>query len=211
MKGLLLKDWYQVRTYMKTMYLVVLAVLIIWGMRASDSAVFPISYAAIFLGVLPISLLSYDQASGWTEYGLTLPVSRKTLVAEKYLVGLGCAAASVLLGAVFVLVRVLNGAAPEPEQLLMMLCTGACTVLLMNAMVLPLMYRFGVEKARMLYFLTFVLGGLLTGGSSALLDPVESIRPAWVPIAAAAVLAALVLYALSWRLSAAWYGTYKKG
>ena len=210
MKGLLRKDWYQVLSYMKTMYLVVLAVLVIWGMSASDSAVFPISYAAIFLGILPVSLISYDQASGWTEYSLTLPVSRKTLVAEKYLIGLGCAATSILLGVVFALVRALNGVAVEKEQLLLMLCSGACTVLLMNALILPLMYRFGVEKARMLYFLTFVLGGLLTGGGSALLDPMESIRPALGLMAAAAVLAALVLYALSWRLSVAWYGKYKK-
>ena len=143
MKGLLRKDWYQVLGYMKTMYLTVLAVLVIWGMSASDSAVFPLSYTAIFLGILPILLLSYDQASGWTEYGLTLPVSRKTLVAEKYLVGLGCAAMSVLLGAVFALVRVLNGAALE-QQLVMMLFGGPCTVLLMNALILPMMYRFGV-------------------------------------------------------------------
>lgn len=210
MKGLLRKDWYQVRSYMTTMYLVVMVVLAIWGMSASDSPVFPVSYAAIFLGILPVSLISYDQASGWTEYSLTLPVSRRTLVAEKYLIGLGCAGLSVVLGLLFTAVRVLNGAAPETEEMMMMLCGGVCTVLLMNALVLPLMYRFGVEKARMLYFLTFVLGGLLTGGGAALLDPLENIRPALGQLAAAAVLAALVLYAVSWRLSVAWYGRYKK-
>lgn len=209
MKGLLRKDWYQVLGYMKTMYLTVLAVLVIWGMSASDSAVFPLSYTAIFLGILPILLLSYDQASGWTEYGLTLPVSRKTLVAEKYLVGLGCAAMSVLLGAVFALVRVLNGAALE-QQLVMMLCGGPCTVLLMNALILPMMYRFGVEKARMMYFLTFVLGGLL--GGSTLLEEFPAGMSGYAPgvIVGVLMVALLVLYALSWRLSAAWYGKYRK-
>lgn len=43
----------------------------------SDSYAFPISYAAIFLGVLPVNLLGYDQNSGWVEYSLTLPVSKK--------------------------------------------------------------------------------------------------------------------------------------
>ena len=210
MKGLLWKDWYQVRSYMKTMYLIMLVVLAIWGMSVSDSPVFPISYAAIFLGILPISLLSYDQASGWTEYSLTLPMSRKTLVAEKYLIGMGCAVGFVLLGMAFVLMRALSGAAPEMEQFRMMLCCGFCTVLLMNALMLPLMYRFGAEKARMLYFLTFALGGLLTGGGAALLDPLENIRPALGLVAAAGVLIVLVLYAVSWRLSVAWYGRYRK-
>ena len=31
---------------------------------------FPVSYAAIFLGILPVNLLTYDHASvGWVEYG----------------------------------------------------------------------------------------------------------------------------------------------
>lgn len=35
MKGLLLKDWYQVRTSMKTMYLSVAFVLVIWMFSTS--------------------------------------------------------------------------------------------------------------------------------------------------------------------------------
>ena len=83
MKGLLLKDWYQVRTSMKTMYLTVAFVLVIWVFSTSNAYVFPVSYAAIFLGILPVNLLTYDQSVGWVEYGRTLPVSKKTLVAEK--------------------------------------------------------------------------------------------------------------------------------
>ena len=51
MKGLLLKDWYQVRTNMKTMYLTVAFVLVIWVLSTSSAYVFPVSYAAIFLGI----------------------------------------------------------------------------------------------------------------------------------------------------------------
>ena len=75
MKGLLLKDWYQVRSSMKTMYLAVAVVLIIWMFGSSSSYVFPVSYAAIFLGILPVNLLTYDQSVGWVEYGRTLPVA----------------------------------------------------------------------------------------------------------------------------------------
>lgn len=104
MKGLLLKDWYQVRTSMKTMYLTVAFVLVIWVFSTSNAYVFPVSYAAIFLGILPVNLLTYDQSVGWVEYGRTLPVSKKTLVAEKYLIGLFCAAAAVVIGGLFITV-----------------------------------------------------------------------------------------------------------
>ena len=66
MKGLLLKDGYQTVSQMKTMYLTVAVVLIVWMFSTSDSYAFPISYAAIFLGVLPVTLLAMTiTAAGW--------------------------------------------------------------------------------------------------------------------------------------------------
>ena len=50
MKGLLLKDWYQVRTSMKAMYLTV-AFVLVWVFSTSSAYVFPVSYAAVFLGI----------------------------------------------------------------------------------------------------------------------------------------------------------------
>ena len=115
MKGLLLKDWYQVRTNMKTMYLTVAFVLVIWVLSTSSAYVFPVSYAAVFLGILPVNLLTYDQSVGWVEYGRTLPVSKKTLVAEKYLIGLFCAAAAVVIGGLFITV-ILSAHRNDPGQ-----------------------------------------------------------------------------------------------
>ena len=65
MKGLLLKDWYQVRTSMKTMYLSVAFVLVIWVFSTSSAYVFPVSYAAVFLGILPTTRVSV----GWSMAG----------------------------------------------------------------------------------------------------------------------------------------------
>ena len=212
MKGLLLKDWYQVRTNMKTMYLAVAVVLIIWMFGSSRSYVFPVSYAAIFLGILPVNLLTYDQSVGWVEYGRTLPVSKKTLVAEKYLIGLFCAAAAVVIGGLFVMVIPLRtGTAPD-KDVLSLLAGSVCAILLVNGISLPLLYRFGAEKARMIYVLTFAGLGALLGGGCAVLQEVQQKSadgwPLYPPFWLAA--AFLVLYAVSWRVSVAWYGKYKK-
>ena len=212
MKGLLLKDWYQVRTNMKTMYLTVAFVLVIWVLSTSSAYVFPVSYAAIFLGILPVNLLTYDQSVGWVEYGRTLPVSKKTLVAEKYLIGLFCAAAAVVIGGLFVTVIPLRtGMAPD-KDVLSLLAGSVCAILLINGISLPLLYRFGAEKARMIYVLTFA--GL--GGGGAVMDELQQNGPGSGPLpvplwlAAVLLLAVLALYAVSWRVSVAWYGKYKK-
>ena len=212
MKGLLLKDWYQVRTSMKTMYLTVAFVLVIWVFSTSNAYVFPVSYAAIFLG----NLLTYDQSVGWVEYGRTLPVSKKTLVAEKYLIGLFCAAAAVVIGGLFVTVIPLRtGTAPD-KDVLSLLAGSVCAILLINGISLPLLYRFGAEKARMIYVLTFAGLGALLGGGGAVMDELQQNGPGSGPLpvplwlAAVLLLAVLALYAVSWRVSVAWYGKYKK-
>lgn len=208
MKGLLLKDWYQVRTNMKTMYLTVAFVLVIWVLSTSSAYVFPVSYAAIFLGILPVNLLTYDQSVGWVEYGRTLPVSKKTLVAEKYLIGLFCAAAAVVIGGLFITVISLRTGTTPDKDALSLLAGSVCAILLINGIMLPLYYRFGAEKARMLYMLMFAGMGAALGGGTVLMDAVPEPDAA---IAIVGVLAAvLVLYALSWRVSVAWYGKYKK-
>lgn len=100
MKGLLLKDWYQVKTNMRMMYLTVLAVLAIWILSTSGDSSFAVNYSVVFLGMMPAYLLSYDHASGWTEYSFALPLSKELQVAEKYLVGLLCTAVSAALNGI---------------------------------------------------------------------------------------------------------------
>ncbi|RGC31695.1 ABC-2 transporter permease [Faecalibacterium prausnitzii] len=215
MKGLLLKDWYQVRTSMKAMCLTVAFVLVIWVFSTSNAYVFPVSYAAVFLGILPINLLAYDHASGWTEYSFALPLSKELQVAEKYLIGLFCAAAAVVIGGLFITVISLRTGTTPDKDVLSLLAGSVCAILLINGIMLPLYYRFGAEKARMLYMLMFAGMGAALGGG-AVMDELQQngtgSGPLPVPLWLAAVLllAVLVLYALSWRLSVQWYGKYKK-
>lgn len=208
MKGLLLKDWYQVRTSMKAMYLTVAFVLVIWVFSTSSAYVFPVSYAAVFLGILPVNLLTYDQSVGWVEYGLTLPMSRKIQVAEKYLIGVICAAVSVGLSGVSCGVIVLLGKPLPDAPVSIWMEVGVLAILLMNGIMLPLYYRFGPEKARMLYMLMFAGMGAMLGGGIALMDAFSGASAA--VLVSGLLAAALVLYAVSWRVSVAWYGKYKK-
>ena len=216
MKGLLLKDWYQVKTNMWMMYLTVLAVLAIWILSTSGDSSFAVNYSAVFLGIMPAYLLSYDHASGWTEYSFALPLSKELQVAEKYLVGLLCTAAAVVIGGLFITVISLRTGTTPDKDALSLLAGSVCAILLINGISLPLLYRFGAEKARMIYVLTFAGLGALLGGGGAVMDELQQngtgSGPLPVPLWLAAVLllAVLALYAVSWRVSVAWYGKYKK-
>lgn len=215
MRGLLLKDWYQVKTNMWMMYLTVLAVLAIWILSTSGDSSFAVNYSAVFLGMMPAYLLSYDHASGWTEYSFALPLSKELQVAEKYLVGLLCTAVSAALNGIFCGILFWMGKPLPAMPIGLLLGAGAASILLINGIMLPLYYRFGAEKARMLYMLMFAGMGAALGGG-AVMDELQQngtgSGPLPVPLWLAAVLllAVLALYAVSWRVSVAWYGKYKK-
>ena len=107
------------------------------------------------------------------------------------------AAAQLLWGAVTVQITVAT------------LLQVAMLTLLGNIILLPLAYRLGYQKARYAYYLCIGLlasfmGYFVSSGDNAL----NSILPANGSLLVLVVVlaAALALYALSWRLSVAWYG-----
>ena len=88
MKGLLLKDAYQIWHYAKG---VIVATVVMMGagvVTIMNGANFFIVYAGFMMGMMPMTLLAYDQASKFSEYSAALPVTKEQLVGSKYIVGL---------------------------------------------------------------------------------------------------------------------------
>ena len=221
MKGLLLKDWYQIRASMLGMVIAVFVMLAVWCSDTSGETAFLLNYAAFLLGVIPAFLISYDIAYGWVGYSFGLPLSRKLQVGEKYLMGLlAVAAVEVLTATVYGIAYFWHGVHHGPTLGFMMAET-AVVILLVNSIFMPLAYRFGSERSRVVYILMFVVYGVVLGdsgkmlpGSSgemvslAQLQNSAAVTPAKVMLALLPI--ALVLYAVSWRVSVEWYGRYKK-
>lgn len=206
MKGLLLKEWYQASSYGR---LVFLAALIMFSASAmtlhagGKQGVFLV-YACFLLGIFPMTLLSYDEAFGWTAYSDTLPVSKAQLTGAKYLIGLFCTAACTVCAA-FVL-TVFGGGLDRSYAALLMV-ESITAPLLSNTLLLPLSYRFGQQKARYLYFVIVALfAGLLGFGVSSDDELGHAAAGVPLPVLLGVVALSLVLYAASWRLSTAWYG-----
>ena len=209
MKGLLLKDAYQMWSYTRWIILVSVAMMLMGTFFMKEGSNFFMLYGGLLLGILPMTLLAYDQNGRFSAYSAALPVTKEQLVGGKYLIGLcgmvlaelqslaALAAAQLLWGTVTVQITVAT------------LLQVAMLTLLGNIILLPLTYRFGYEKARYVYYLSIgmlasFMGYFVSSGDNAL----ESILPAHGSLLVLVVVltAVLVLYALSWRLSVAWYG-----
>ena len=209
MKGLLLKDVYQTWCYTRWIILVSIAMMLMGTFFVKEGSNFFMLYGGLFLGMPPMTLLAYDQNSRFSAYCAALPVTKEQIVGGKYLIGLrGMALAELLSMAALAAAQLLWGTVTVQLTVATLLQVAMLT-LLGNIILLPLTYRFGYEKAKYVYYLCIgMLGGLMgIAVSSGGILP-NSILPAHgSALVGVVVLAAvLVLYALSWRLSVAWYG-----
>lgn len=209
MKGLLLKDAYQAWYYAK---MVVVAAVVMMGVGVismMNGANFFIVYAGFLLGMMPMTLLAYDQTSKFNEYSAALPATKEQLVGCKYIVGLCGLVLAEAFAAAALGVAQLHWVAVDSALVISTLVQVGMTTLLGSTILLPLSYRFGYEKAKYVYYLSIgmlgsFMGYFVSSGDSAL----DSILPANGSLLVLVVVLAVVLalYALSWRLSVAWYG-----
>ena len=209
MKGLLLKDVYQTWCYTRWIILVSIAMMLMGTFFMKEGSNFFMLYGGLFLGMPPMTLLAYDQNGRFSAYSAALPVTKGQIVGGKYLIGLcGMVLAELLSMAALAAAQLLWGTVTVQLTVATLLQVAMLT-LLGNIILLPLTYRFGYEKAKYVYYLCIgMLGGLMgIAVSSGGILP-NSILPAHgSALVGVVVLAAvLVLYALSWRLSVAWYG-----
>lgn len=210
MKGLLLKDAYQAWYYAK---MVVVAAVVMMGVGVisiMNGANFFIVYAGFLLGMMPMTLLAYDQTSKFNEYSAALPATKEQLVGCKYIVGLCGLVLAEAFAAAALGVAQLHWVAVDGALVISTLVQVGMTTLLSSTILLPLSYRFGYEKAKYaFYFMVGLVAALMGFGVSANEDGLaRNLLPQGVPPLAllGIVLIVLGLYSLSWRLSVAWYG-----
>ena len=96
MKGLMQKDLYMIWKYGRSL-LVVSAVFLAVSVVAPDNYFFVI-YPVLFGGILPVTLISYEERDGWNSLCDTMPISRRTVVNERYVMTLLCFFAVAGLG-----------------------------------------------------------------------------------------------------------------
>ncbi len=156
MKGLILKDIYN----LKRQYKVLLLLFVFYTLFSlfTGDAGFLTGVLSLMMVMLTITTLAYDERSKWEKYALTMPVSRTDLVLGKYLLGLLLSVIAFVFNLIFML-------ATQANQKTEALPTAAATLgisLFFLCAILPVLFKFGVEKGRMLMMLIlFVPTGII--------------------------------------------------
>lgn len=209
MTGLLYKDFLALKGHLST-YVVF---FVIYGGLCAAGVFSPsvLGGMVVLISIItPMTTVTSDDISRWNRFAIATPACRRGVVAGKYLftllmVLLSTAVVSLLMVALSPTGRL---DAPLGEVLLAVLACGGIA-LLMNAVVLPLLLKFGAEKARMIsmalflaVFGGFALVGLAAGNGFTLPAP-----PAWLIAALPGLLALLAVggFVLSYFIAQAVY------
>ena len=192
MKGLILKDLYMVKAYLRA-FLILMAGFIVMSAFSAENAFF-LFYPAILAGSMPFTLIAYDERSKWNQYCGVLPVSRKAVVSARYIIALG------FFLAVFILTAILQLFSPifTPQSYAANLCLLVVMGLLTPTVLLPLTFRFGVEKGRLFYYVIIGVFCALSATAANISD--FYVRLPTAPLFILPVLT-LVLFAVSWLIS----------
>ena len=204
MKGLLLKDFYMTIKYCRA-YLLIMAAFIACSFF-SDSNFFLVVYPFVISGMIPVALLGYDERSKWNEYCAALPYSKGQIVSAKYLIGLVLQVGLLVLSGISRAVRMNATGTFTWDGYLSLMALMLIVSCVSGAMVLPFMFKFGVEKGRIAYY---VMIGLVCGGSAlvsvSFADRLSHTLPGGKLLLYILSAGSAVLYGLSWYASVVFY------
>lgn len=215
MTGLILKDFLILRKTLRSylFMMIIYAAIAFTGVWTADIVGV---LMVVMVTLLPMNVFAYDKQCQWDTYGLSLPVGRTKTVAARYLCVLLLCLFSVALTAVLGVALYAAGRVEEPVEFMVTCSVMGLMSVLVNAIMLPFLYKFGPERARMMFFgimggvvlliaaILFPLGGLNWLKSLDLTEPTFG-QATIVP--AVAALAGLILLALSFLLSRHFYGS----
>lgn len=160
MKGLIIKDLCSISNY-KRQYALILAFMSVWSIF-SKSFSFLAMYSILLGGMMVLSVMSMDEAVHFNRYALTMPISVKTLVKEKYVLVCICIGAGSLLALIVEAIAMSTPWYEGTAEWIMINCLSSF-FLIAYTITLPIIFKYGVEKARYAYMAVMLVMGAVIG------------------------------------------------
>ena len=139
MKGIVIKDLLTLKSSMKT---VVLIVILFGFMGAKSGSAYMSTFASVYAAILPMTCMAFDERSRFNRYAVVMPVNLRDIVLSKYVVGLILAVAATVVATAMTALS--GGSIGET------VAASIAIPMVYHSLLLPLMFKFGVEKSRII-------------------------------------------------------------
>ncbi|MTP79414.1 ABC-2 transporter permease [Turicibacter sanguinis] len=158
MKGLILKDLLNLRKNLKTIIIMCLFYTLLFS---TLNPTFLSGMITILFAMQILTTFSYDDYSKWNMYALSLPITKKQLVLSKYILGISF----IIFGGVFSfiltsLLSLFKGSFILGD-LVASIIGSTGIMILMIIILLPLIFKYGVERSRIMLLAIFAIPTVL--------------------------------------------------
>ena len=169
--GLIKKDILNLSSYKISLLVMFVCVFAIGSAGEEMWRYIPIVMTTM-LGMLALSTFSYDELAKSNEYVLSLPVNKKEIVVEKYILVISMALIGGIVGFIItpIFANILNNIRADNiinvdyNSLLYSTLGGMFGISLILAIQIPSIYKWGAEKGRIQMLILFFIIILLTLG-----------------------------------------------
>lgn len=169
--GLIKKDMLNLSSYKISLLVMFVCVLAIGGAGEEMWKYIPIVMTTM-TGMIALSTFSYDELAKSDEYVLSLPVNKKEIVVEKYILVISMALIGGIIGFIItpIFAHILNNIRADNiinidyNSLLFTTLGGLFGISLILAIQIPSIYKWGTEKGRIQMFILFFIIILLALG-----------------------------------------------
>lgn len=165
-KGLLIKDLLQLKSYKKTL----LIFMIIFAFSAISEengvSVMLITMITLGFGMFSMASFSYDETSKADRYILTLPITKKEVVLAKYILAIGFTIIGSIIGILltFIMAFAFQKEILNLQEMILLGLGGILGISFIEAIQIPCIYKWGAERGRMQMLIVTAIIALLIGG-----------------------------------------------
>ena len=144
MKGLIIKDLLNLKKSLNSVFALIIFYAFIGYTSGAPRML--IGMISVLLTMMTVTTIAYDDLAKWDKYALAMPVSRRELVLSKYVLSFVLALTGVGVSTLiaYIIMNVKN------SELLLTSYSVFSISLLFSSIVLPLIFKFGVEKSRLM-------------------------------------------------------------
>lgn len=201
MKGLLRKDLYMIWKYCRS-FLVIILLFFGLSVFLNESNMFLRFYPAVMVGMIPVTIVAYDERCKWSVYSESLPLSRAQAVSCKYLLSLIGTGAILLLSSLSQIMLTFKTGKFNLNEYFEFLCLLTAVVLGFSSLILPFVFKFGSEKGRIANMILVGIGSALI--AIFVINSKGTLSFLQIPYAVLA-LTCIALFAVSWLMSIKFY------
>lgn len=152
MKGLIIKDILNLKKSINT-FIPIFLVYCIFTYSSGDPS-FLLGMITLMMSMLTVTSMAYDDLAKWDKLAIAMPLGRKVLVYSKYILAFILSISGVLLSIIAAGIIMFAKGNLEFKVLFLTGYAVFAISILFSSIVLPLIYKFGVEKSRMMTMVT---------------------------------------------------------